>query len=84
MRYHVLLTSLFFLYCTSAISGVEPAIDEVEKLNQALAAIGCTGGEMEKNIGDVTTYEVDDSICDKGQFDIKFDNDFKIIKQKQD
>ena len=39
---------------------------------------------MEKNIGDVTTYDVDDSICDKGQFDIKFDNNFKIMKQKQD
>ena len=64
------------------LSEAAVSIDEVEKLNQALAAIGCTGGEMEKNIGDVTTYNVDDSICDKGQFDIKFDNNFKIMKQR--
>lgn len=72
------------VFCSPAMAGVEPSIDEVEKLNQALSAVGCTGGEMEKNTGDVTTYEVEDSICDKGQFDIKFDDKFKIIKQKKE
>lgn len=82
-RPHVIM-SCFIFFISPALAGVEPSIDEVEKLNQALSAIGCTGGEMEKNTGDVTTYEVDDSICNNGQFDIKFDNNFKIIKQKQD
>lgn len=80
--YIIMIYVLGFFF--PALAGVEPSIDEVEKLNQALSAIGCTGGEMEKNMGDVTTYDVDDSICDKGQFDIKFDNNFKIIKQKKD
>ena len=84
MKRKLLIVGSAISFFTPVLAGIEPSIDEVEKLNQALAAIGCTGGEMEKNIGDVTTYDVDDSICDKGQFDIKFDNNFKIMKQKQD
>lgn len=82
-RQFILLSSLLAI-CASAYAGIEPSIDEVEKLNQALAAVGCTGGQMEKNSGDATTFAVQDSECDKGEFDFVFDKDFKILKKTKD
>jgi hypothetical protein len=49
--------------------------DERAKLVAAVAAEGCSGGEMEFNDGH---YEVDDAKCSDGrEYELKFDSAFK-------
>ena len=40
---------------------------------------GCTGGKMEQETGASGLYEVDDAKCKGLQYDIKLDEDFKVI-----
>ena len=61
---------------------VSPA--EAEKIKAALAALGCTGGKMEKETEASGTFEVDDAKCKDGQYDIKLDKDFKLIAMTRD
>ena len=54
------------------------------KIKAALAALGCTGGKMEKETEASGTFEVDDAKCKDGQYDIKLDKDFKLIAMIRD
>jgi hypothetical protein len=58
--------------------------DERAKLTAAVAAQGCSGGEMEFDIDD-NHFEVDDARCSDGrEYDLKFDTSFKLIKKELD
>ena len=61
---------------------VTPA--EAEKIKAALQVLGCTGGKMEKETEASSYFEVDDAQCKDGQYDIKFDKDFKLIVMTRD
>jgi hypothetical protein len=51
---------------------------EVEKIEAALTALGCSGfEELEKE--DNGIYEVDDAKCKMGTVDIKFDKDYSVL-----
>jgi len=57
---------------------------EIEGVQNALKAIGCTvaDSEIESEKGG---YEADDAICDRVQYDINLDKDFNIMnKEKED
>jgi hypothetical protein len=73
-----LLSSTFAL----ADSPVTPT--EAEKIKAALETLGCTGGKMEKETEAGGIFEVDDAKCRDGQFDIKFDKEFKLIVMTRD
>jgi hypothetical protein len=49
-----------------------------------MTALGCTGGKMEKETEASGYFEVDDAKCKDGQYDIKFDKDFKLIGMTRD
>jgi hypothetical protein len=77
---------------TVALLGVAPAFakdrpitdQERTKLVAAIAAQSCEGGNMEYDVDD-RHYEVDDARCSDGrQYDLKFDDSFKLIKKKLD
>ena len=62
---------------------VTPA--EAEKIKTALEAWGCTGGTMEKETEGFDYFEVDAAKCrDGGQYDIKLDENFKVISITRD
>jgi hypothetical protein len=61
---------------------VSPA--EAERIQAALKALGCSGGEMEQENGATGVYEVDDAKCADGRYDIKLDKDFKVISKTRD
>ena len=61
---------------------VSPA--EAEKIKAALEAFGCTGGKMEKETEGSGYFEVDDAKCRDGQYDIKLDQNFKVIVMTRD
>jgi hypothetical protein len=51
---------------------------EVEKIEAALTALGCSGfEELEKE--DNGIYEIDDAKCKMGTVDIKFDKDYSVL-----
>lgn len=51
--------------------------EEVAKVGETLAKIGCTAPSVEKESDDL--YEVDDASCEIGQYDIKLNGEYKII-----
>jgi hypothetical protein len=83
VRATILITSLAF-FAASALADEKPTADEASKLNEALTALGCSGGEMEKESEAGGVFEVDDAKCKDGQFDLKFDKDFKLLNMDRD
>jgi hypothetical protein len=61
---------------------VSPA--EAQKIKATLEAWGCLGGKMEKETEASGIYEVDDAKCKDGQYDIKLDQEFKVISITRD
>ena len=67
------------------LSAIVPALadrpvtaEERAKLEAALKAQGCTGGEMEYDEDD-RQFEVDDAVCADGRkYDLKFDTNFQL------
>ena len=51
---------------------------EVEKVEDALSILGCSGYEDLKK-EDEGIYEIDDAKCKMGTVDIKLDKDLKVI-----
>ncbi|WP_102960115.1 PepSY domain-containing protein [Mangrovicella endophytica] len=50
--------------------------EETQKVAAAIAKIGCKSETVEKE--SASLYEVDDAICEIGQYDIKLNGAFKI------
>jgi hypothetical protein len=73
-----------FTGTTFAISDTPVSPAEAEKIKTALEAFGCTADEMEKSESSVFAFEVDDAKCKDGEYDIKLNEDFKIIIMLRD
>lgn len=77
------LTAMMTLL-TAAYAVADRAVTPEERasLVAAMAAEGCSGGEMEFDDG---KFEVDDARCDDGkEYDLDFDTSFKLIKKELD
>jgi hypothetical protein len=72
------------LSTTAALADKPVTPAEAEKIQAALKAWGCSGGTMEQETEATGVYEVDDAKCTDGQYDIKLDNDFKVISITRD
>jgi hypothetical protein len=59
--------------------------DEAKRATAAAAAWGCEGGKWEKESESSGVYELDDAKCKEGgQYDLKFDKNFKLIDMSAD
>jgi hypothetical protein len=81
-EFALLPASLVVLSQAPAWSGRPVTEEERMKLVAALAAEGCSGGEMEFDDG---LYEVEDATCRDGkEYDLIFDANFKLLSKKLD
>jgi hypothetical protein len=69
---------------TIALADKPVSAADAEKIQAALKAWGCSGGEMEQETEATGVYEVDDAKCGDGQYDIKLGQDFKVISITRD
>lgn len=68
-----------------AVADSKPSPDEAKKITEALTALGCDGGEQEKETEGSNAFEIDDAKCKfGGQWDIKLDKDFKPVSMVRD
>jgi opacity protein-like surface antigen len=68
-----------------AFADTKPSADEVKRLTEAAAALGFTGGQPEKETEGSGVFEIDDAKSkDGGQYDLKFDKDFKLLSATRD
>ena len=83
------------LFVSAVLAGPAMAKDrpvtdqERTKLEEAVKAAGCTGGEMEFDDDKATAhpagkFEVDDAMCGNQKHDLAFDPDFKMLSKKPD
>lgn len=72
-----MICAVMMVLVSPALAGRPVTAEEQEKLVAALAALGCTGGEMEF---DDDTYEVEDAACNDGKnYNFEFDMQFKML-----
>lgn len=83
-----MMRRLFAILTASALTAMaaladRPVTDEERaKLLAAMTVEGCSGGEMEFDDG---KFEVDDARCADGkEYDLEFDQSFKLIKKELD
>lgn len=85
MKRSIIILASAVLGATAALADSKPSADEAKKLGEALAALGCEGGEQEKETEGSGAFEVDDAKCKfGGQWDIKLDKDFKALSLTRD
>ncbi|HWE16076.1 MAG TPA: hypothetical protein VG758_02675 [Hyphomicrobiaceae bacterium] len=70
--------------CSPALADKPVSPAEAEKIQAAISAWGCAGGQMEQETEGTGVYEVDDAKCKDGQYDIKLDKDFRVISMTRD
>ena len=66
---------------------VPASAEETKSIVAALEAMGCKGyDEIEKEMKKDGGYhfEIDDTVCADGQYDVKFDKDFKMMSKSKD
>lgn len=68
----------------AAVADDKVSADEGKKIQTALAAWGCSGGEAEKESEGSGVYEVDDAKCTGGQYDVKLDSNFAVTTISRD
>ncbi len=79
MRFFAPLFLVVALGSAPAIADEPVTDEEANAIQNALNAWGCAGGEMEKETGDHLQYEVDDAMCDAGEYDFRLDADFNVV-----
>lgn len=84
MKKIALTVALSLFAVTPVLADEKPSEEEAKKITEAIAALGCSGGEMEKESEASGFFEVDDAKCKDGQFDIKLDKDFKLLNMSRD
>ena len=68
----------------AAIADEKVSDADGKKIQEALAAWGCSGGEMEKESEGSGVFEVDDANCKGGQYDVKLDSNFSVTSISRD
>lgn len=85
MKRTIILAATLALGATAALANSKPSADEAKKINETLTAMGCEGGEPEKETEGTGAFEVDDAKCKfGGQWDIKLDKDFNATSLTRD
>jgi len=84
MKKYILAFALSALAATHAFADEKPSEEEAKKITEALTALGCSGGEMEKESEASGYFEIDDAKCKDGQYDIKLDKNFKLLFMSAD
>lgn len=80
----ILCATAFVFAVTPALADDTASADEVARVTEALAKIGCKpGGEgVEKERDNL--FEIDDAQCEIGQYDIKLNEEFVITSMTLD
>lgn len=85
MKHAIVLPLLLVMGASAALADTKPSAEEAQKITDALAALGCEGGEQEKETEGSGQFEVDDAKCKfGGQWDIKLDKDFNVTSMTRD
>ena len=84
MKRLIIAAAAIAFFAAPAFADEKPSADETKALEAAASALGCSGGQLEKESEASGVFEVNDAKCKDGQFDIKFDKDFKLLSMTKD
>lgn len=85
MRKLLPLFSVVPLVLATGAFAKDRAVTDAEKpkLMAAIAAAGCSGGDIEFDVDD-QRFEVDDAICNGRKHDLKFDVSYNLTRKSVD
>lgn len=84
MKRMALIASALMMVSGAAFADEKVSEADGKKIQDALAAWGCSGGEMEKESEGSGVFEVDDAKCKAGQYDVKLDANFSVTEISRD
>ncbi len=80
MRIVLAAVTVVSLLVGSAFAGRPVTADETVRISEALAAAGCTGGEIEFDDG---KFEVEKATCADGKlYELVFNSSFELVKKE--
>lgn len=80
----LIIIAAAFAFAAPAFADEKVSEEEAKALTAAATALGCSGGEMEKESEASGVFEIDDAKCKDGQYDLKFDADYKLVSMTRD
>ena len=84
MRFIAATALALFAMTTAACADDGVTFAQGQRIQDALKAVGCIGGDMETETGGNIAFEVDDAVCDDdNQYDFKLDKDFNILTKSR-
>lgn len=84
MKKLMIAAAALAMFSAPAFADEKPSDAEAKSLTAAASALGFSGGELEKESEGSGVYEVNDAKGKDGQFDLKFDKDFKLLSITRD
>jgi hypothetical protein len=84
MKYALMTFAILFLSTAAVLADAPVSEADAQKIRATLQSWGCSGGKLEQETEGTGVYEVDDAKCHDGQYDIKLDNEFKVISITRD
>ena len=84
MKRMALFASVLMMASGAAFADEKVSEADGKKIQDAIAAWGCSGGEMEKESEGSGVFEVDDANCKGGQYDVKLDANFSVTSMSKD
>ncbi len=84
MKRMALFATALMMASSVAVADDKVSDADGKKIQEALAAWGCSGGEMEKESEGSGVFEVDDAKCKGGQYDVKLDANFAVTSISRD
>lgn len=84
MKKLIIAAASLSVLTSAALADSKPSAEEAAKINEALKAWGCSGGEVEKETEGTGVFEIDDAKCAGGQYDIKLDANYGVTSMTRD
>lgn len=84
MKRFAIAAGLVFAMSAPAFADLPLTEEEMKSATAAASALGCEGGKWEKETEGSGVFELDDAQCKGGQYDLKFDKDFKLLDMDAD
>ncbi len=79
-----LLAAIAVVFASSTlVADANVSFEEAKRIQAALNAMDCYGGEMELENNGAVAFEVDDAVCADGQYDFKLDKSYGVVSKKR-
>lgn len=80
----ILAATAMTLFATAALAETEATAEQIAAIDEALAAMTCEVDSDNIDVEDDGSFDLDDVICEDGQYDIKLNADYTEAERRKE